>query len=317
MKQNKNKILITGGTGFIGSAIVDLLVNMNKQIIVYDNDFRGRINRLAKYKKKIKFIRGDIRDFKNLEKASRGVSTVIHLAYINGTKFFYTKPDLVLDVAIKGMINIIEISKKNKIKNIFLASSSEVYQTPSKVPTDENESLKIPSIFNPRYSYGGGKILSELMCIHLGKKIFKKIIIFRPHNVYGLDMGQEHVVPQFINKIKLVNKKNKKFYIEGTGQEIRSFIHIEDFARAFKAIFEKGRHLNIYNIGTQEKIRILDLAKLISKIVQKPIKIYKKPLKKGGTKIRVPDIKKIKNLGFKPEINIEQGLRKVLFYKCN
>ena len=151
------------------------------------------------------------------------------------------------------------------------------------------------------------------MSIHLGKKVFDKIIIFRPHNVYGPDMGQEHVVPELISKISTINKKNKKFYIEGSGKEIRSFIHIEDFTRAFKIIFEKGKHLNIYNIGTKEKIKIIDLAKLILKIIQKPIKIYKKPLKTGGTKIRVPDIKKIVNLGFKPKISIEKGLRKILF----
>ena len=130
--------------------------------MVYDNNFRGKINRLALNQKKIKYIKGDIRDLKKLEKASIGVNTIIHLAYINGTKYFYTKPDLVLDVAVKGMVNIIEISKKNKIKNLFLASSSEVYQTPTKIPTDENESLKIPCIFNPRYSYGGGKIYQNL-----------------------------------------------------------------------------------------------------------------------------------------------------------
>lgn len=313
MKNIKKKILVTGGTGFIGSSIVNLLLTMKKEVVVYDNNFRGKIKRLALNQKKIKLIKGDIRDLKKLEKASIGIDTIIHLAYINGTKYFYTKPDLVLDVAIKGMINIIEISKKNKIKNLFLASSSEVYQTPTKIPTDENESLKIPYIFNPRYSYGGGKILSELMSIHLGKKVFNKIIIFRPHNVYGPDMGQEHVVPELISKIGAINKKNNKFYIEGSGNEIRSFIHIEDFTRAFKIIYEKGKHLNIYNIGTKEKIKIIDLAKLILKIIQKPIKIYKKPLKTGGTKIRVPDIKKIVNLGFKQEISIEQGIRKILF----
>ena len=98
---------------------------------------------------------------------------------------------------------------KNKIKEIFLASSSEVYQTPIKIPTDEKEILKIPDVYNPRYSYGGGKILTELMGINYGKKYFKKMIIFRPHNVYGQDMGNEHVIPEFINKISINLLLNK------------------------------------------------------------------------------------------------------------
>ena len=87
--------------------------------MVYDNNFRGKINRLSLNQKKIKYIKGDIRDLKKLEKASIGVNTIIHLTYINGTKYFYTKPDLVLDVAVKGMVNIIEISKKIKLKSFF------------------------------------------------------------------------------------------------------------------------------------------------------------------------------------------------------
>ena len=93
------------------------------------------------------------------------------------------------------MLAGIESSVKNNIKNFFLASSSEVYQTPIKIPTDEEEMMKIPNVMNPRYSYGGGKILSELVGINYGRKYFKKLIIFRPHNVYSEDMGDDHVIP--------------------------------------------------------------------------------------------------------------------------
>ena len=91
---------------------------------------------------------------------------------------------------------------KNKIKELYLASSSEVYQTPDKIPTDENVSLKIPDIKNPRYSYAGGKILTELYGMNYGKKYFKKLSICRPHNVYGADMGNEHVIPEIISRMK-------------------------------------------------------------------------------------------------------------------
>ena len=93
-----------------------------------------------------------------------------------------------------------------------MASSSEVYQTPKKIPTDEKELLKVPDPYNPRYSYGASKMMTEIMSIHIGKKFLKKLIIFRPHNVYGPNMGNEHVIPEIINKIKYAVKKKKKIY---------------------------------------------------------------------------------------------------------
>ena len=306
----KKTFLVTGGTGFIGSNICELLIKKNYNVKIIDNNFRGSISKIKGIKKNVKFIKGDIRDRKALDKALKNTDAVIHLAYVNGTKHFYSKPVLVLDVAVKGILNIIEGCIKYKIKELYLASSSEVYQTPNKVPTDEKESLKIPNIFNPRYSYGGGKILTELMGIHYGKKYFKKLIIFRPHNVYGNNMGNEHVVPEFINRFKKL--KGKFFKIQGTGNEIRSFIYIEDFVDAFNLILNKGKHLNIYNIGTSQKIKIKELVKKLSKIFEKTIIIKKTPLLKGGTNIRIPDISKIKKLGFKYKFSLDKGLKKMI-----
>ena len=301
--ESKKNFLVTGGTGFLGSNICDLLVKQGHKVTIFDNNSRGGL-------KKIKFIKGDIRDKKKVYKSLNNINAVIHLAYINGTKYFYQKPDLILDVAIKGLINIFDGCKKYKIKELYLASSSEVYQTPIKIPTTEKEPLKIPDIYNPRYSYGGGKILTELVGINYGKKFFKKLIIFRPHNVFGPDMGNEHVIPEFINRAKKL--KNHKFKIQGTGNEKRSFIYIDDFVNAFGRILKKGKHLNIYNIGTNEVISIKNLAKLITQLLKKNIKIMQTPLQKGGTIIRNPDIKKIKKLGFKPKINLKKGLQLIL-----
>ena len=306
----KKTFVVTGGTGFIGSNICQLLVNANHSVKIFDNNSRGSISKIKKIKRKIKFIRGDIRNRESLNKALKNTDAVIHLAYINGTKYFYSNPVLVLDIAIKGILNIIEACIKNRVKELYLASSSEVYQTPHKIPTDELESLKIPDIFNPRYSYGGGKILTELMGVHYGKKYFKKLIIFRPHNVYGPDMGSDHVIPEFIKRFKTL--KRKKFKIQGTGNEIRSFIYIEDFIDAFELILKKGKHLNIYNIGTSEKIKIKELAFMLSRILKKKIILKKTSLARGGTKVRIPDINKIIRLGFKPKFNLDKGLKKIL-----
>ena len=173
-----------------------------------------------------------------------------------------------MDVAIKGLMNIIDGCIKFKIKNLILASSSEVYQTPNKIPTSEQEMIKIPDIYNPRYSYGGGKILTELVGLHYGKKYFKRLIIFRPHNVYGADMGKEHVIPELIKKIRKL-KSNNKLVIQGSGNETRSFIHIDDFVRALRILIKKGKHLNIYNIGTNEEVKIKYVAKTLLKIWEK------------------------------------------------
>ena len=307
----KKNILVTGGSGFIGSAIVSYLVKSGYKVIVYDNNSRGKTERLAKVRKYIKFIKGDIRDKKKLLSITGKVDTVIHLAYVNGTKFFYKKPFEILDIAVNGLINILEFCKKKKVKNFFLASSSEVYQNPLKIPTDEKEMLKIPNIYNPRYSYGGGKIISELYGLYFAKKFLKKFIIFRPHNVYGKDMGEDHVIPQFIKRFKKLGKR-KQFLIFGTGKEIRSFIYIDDFISGFSKIFKKGKNQEIYNIGTNEKIRISNLALLIANIFKKKIILRKTQILEGSPNVRCPNIKKIKKLGFKQNIRLKDGIKKIL-----
>ncbi len=302
------RILITGGTGFIGSAISNFFSKKGYKITILDNNSRGKLKRIKDNNKNINFILGDITKFEDVFKASKKQDYIFHLAAINGTKFFYQKPDKVLDVSCKGILNVVEVAKKLKIKNVFLASSSEVYHYPNKIPTDEQEPIKIPDVFNPRYSYAGGKILTELIGIN-NAKFFKKMIIFRPHNVYGSDMGDEHVVPELIEKVKSAKRILK---IKGSGLETRSFIYIDDFVKAFYLIFKKGKHLNIYNIGTEERIKIIDLANLIIKIFKKKIIIKKEQIAKGGTKHRMPDIKKIRKLGFKQTISIIQGLKKII-----
>jgi len=316
LKKNRKTFLVTGGTGFIGSNICELLVKKNYKVKIFDNNSRGDLGKIKIIKKKIKFIKGDIRNKSLLNKSLKDTDAVIHLAYVNGTKNFYKDPVKILDIAVKGILNVIDCCIKNNIKELYLASSSEVYQTPEKIPTEENEKLKIPDIYNPRFSYGGGKILTELMGIHYGKKFFKKLIIFRPHNVYGPDMGNDHVIPEFINRLVDLKNKHNKFIIKGTGNETRSFIFIEDFINAFDLILKRGKHLNIYNIGTSEEVKINKLAFKISKIFGKKITLKKTKIAKGSTKRRCPNISKIKRLGFRQKYNLNLGLKKTInWYK--
>ncbi len=308
----KKTYLVTGGTGFIGSNIANMLLKQNHKVIVYDNNSRGRITRIFSNNKNLTFVKGDIRNKKLLGKVfKKKLDTIIHLAYVNGTKYFYSKPDEILDIATKGLINVYDLAIKFKIKEIFLASSSEVYHQPEKIPTSEEETLKIPDIFNPRYSYSGGKILTELYAANFGRKYFRRSVVFRPHNVYGPDMGSEHVIPEFIKRFKKLKSSNK-FLIQGSGNEQRSFIHIDDFCQAFNLILKKGKNLNIYNIGTSEIVKINKLINILEKLFNKRVKIKKTNLSKGGTKIRCPNISKIKKLGFKQKIFLKEGLKKII-----
>ena len=113
----KKTFLITGGTGFIGSNISELLVKKNYNVKIFDNNSRGSISKIKKFKKKVKFIKGDIRKKDSVYRACKNTNAVIHLAYINGTKNFYKEPVKVLDIAVKGIINVLEGCIKNNPRN--------------------------------------------------------------------------------------------------------------------------------------------------------------------------------------------------------
>jgi nucleoside-diphosphate-sugar epimerase len=307
------RFLVTGGTGFIGSALVFRLIKEGHYVRVLDNDLRGVQERLAKISHEIDMVKADIRDANAVSAALRDIDIVCHLAYLNGTEFFYEKPELVLDIGVKGMVNIIDGCIKNNVRELVLASSSEVYQTPPVVPTDETVPLSVPDPLNPRYSYGGGKIICELMAINYGRKHFDKVVIFRPHNVYGPDMGWEHVIPQLAIRMKNICDINQEIFvafpIQGSGEETRSFVFIDDFIDGLMLVIEKGEHLNIYHIGTMDEIPIKGLATAIGAIFGKEIGIVQGAAPAGGTPRRCPDISKLTAIGYSPKISLHDGLR--------
>ena len=317
-----SRILVTGGSGFVGSGLVKALVKAGHGVRVLDDNSRGSPRRLAGVAKDIEFIAGDIRDAAQVEKAAQGMDEVHHLAFVNGTEFFYSQPDLVLDVGVRGMINVIDACRKQGIGTLVLASSSEVYQTPPKVPTDETAPLAIPDPLNPRYSYGGGKLISELMAINYGRKYFNRVLIFRPHNVYGPDMGWEHVVPQLASRLNAAAKTQPsgtlRLEIQGTGQETRSFCFIDDLVAGIMVMREKGEHLGIYHVGTMEEVTIADLAHRIAGIYGREITLVAGKPAPGGTARRCPDISKLAKLGYKPRVPLSEGLRPTLdWYRQN
>ena len=322
MREGTIKYLVTGGTGFIGSALVKRLLEEGSQVRVLDNGLRGDRGRLKDVAKRIELIDGDIRDIKTVQEACRGVDAVCHLAFLNGTEFFYSNPELVLEIGVKGMVNVLDACIQNRVRELILASSSEVYQTPPKTPTDETAPLSIPDPLNPRYSYAGGKIISELLAINYGRKHFDRVVIFRPHNVYGPDMGWEHVIPQLSLRMKEIAAKHpgKKvdFPIQGSGQETRAFIFIDDFTRGLMQVIKKGDHLGIYHIGTMDEVTIKDVAIKIGQYFEKEVSVVPGKLAEGGTIRRCPDIAKLKKIGFVPTITLDEGLRRtVTWYDKN
>lgn len=316
------RYLVTGGTGFIGSAIVRCLVHSGCQVVCYDNDSRGSSYRLNDVADDVQFVDADIRDKEALIQAAKGVDSLVHLAFVNGTEFFYDKPKLVLDVGVRGMINVLDVCAAVGIPELVLASSSEVYQTPPMVPTDESAPLSIPDVMNPRYSYAGGKLISELMAINYGRDRFGRVLIFRPHNVYGPDMGWEHVLPQFVTRLaKSVSESVSSpvmFEMQGDGTQTRAFIHIDDFVSGVMTILSRGKHLNIYHIGTMEEITIEYAAREIARLFGVEIEIRQLSVAQGGALRRCPDISKLKSLGFTPKISFKEGIPSLVdWYRNN
>jgi nucleoside-diphosphate-sugar epimerase len=311
-----SRILVTGGSGFIGSGLVKALVRAGHHVRVLDDNSRGSSRRLSEVTGAIEFIPGDIRDPAAVMKAVQGMDEVHHLAFINGTEFFYSQPDLVLDVGVRGMVNVIDASRKFGVGSLILASSSEVYQTPPNIPTDESAPLTIPDPLNPRYSYGGGKMISELMAINFGRKYFERVLIFRPHNVYGPDMGWEHVIPQLALRLDAASKKQPagtiRFEIQGSGQETRSFCFIDDLVAGVLVMRDKGEHLGIYHVGTMEEVSIGDLARRVAAQAGRDIDLVAGKPAPGGTARRCPDISKLGRLGYKPRVTLSDGLKPTL-----
>jgi nucleoside-diphosphate-sugar epimerase len=303
------KILVTGGTGFIGSHITRFLVKEGYSVRVLDDNTRGKNSRIGDVISEIELIEGDVSDFSLTESVCKNIDMVIHLAFINGTSNFYNHPDKVLNVAIKGILSIASAISKWNINDLILASSSEVYQFPDIFPTPEKVKMVVPDLVNPRYSYGLGKIIQEYYSYHAIREL-NNLTIFRPHNIYGSDMGNLHVIPQLFDKAIRAKEVGDEFIVEGTGSQTRSFCHINDFIQGFALILKASKGKQVFNIGTSEEVTISDLAGRIAKICDVNSSTLKSEMPAGGTSRRVPDISRLEALGYKSTVSLDDGLKK-------
>jgi len=304
--------LITGGAGFIGAALVRRLLDGGDGVRVLARCPQDQAVRLAGLESDIEYVEADVRNADAVTTAAKGVDGILHFAAITATDKFYDAPDQVLDVGVKGMLSVLDACAKHDIGELILASSSEAYQTPATVPTDETEPLSIPDPMNPRYSYAASKIISELMAINFGREHIGRVLVARPHNVYGPDMGWSHVLPHFIMRMKRLAAETPggpiRFPIMGTGDETRAFEYIDDFVDGTMVMMEKGEHLGIYHIGTDEETTIADAAKLIGNYYGRTVEIEPSPAPEGGTTRRCPDITKLSALGYRPKFGLADGL---------
>ncbi len=312
------KAVVTGAAGFIGSYLCSALAERGHDVVAVDNYARGRAERLSGHRN-IKAATCDVRDPIALAEAIAGSDVVFHLAAINGTENFYNRPELVLDVGVRGMLAVIDACKASGVTQLVVASSAEVYQTPSVVPTDETIPLVIPDPLNPRYSYGGSKLVSELIAFNYARDHFTKLQVFRPHNVYGPDMGWKHVIPQLVTRaLASAQAGSTVLEIQGDGHETRAFCYVEDVVDGILRMHERGGHREIYHIGSMEEVSIRHLTESVLRLLNLDLTITAGPGMVGATPRRCPDIRKMGSLGYAPRVSLEEGLaRTIAWYRTH
>jgi len=298
------KILITGGDGFIGKELVRQLSKKGHKIVSFDLNFAD-----DKTEKNVKKFSGSILNEMELHKAMQGCTHVIHLAAALGVEYTEKNRLECFEINIEGTKKILEASVKKGVKKIIFSSSSEVYGNQNKSFFDENTNLQVLS------NYGVSKIVGEEYLRAYYEKYNLNYNIVRFFNVYGINQKDNFVMTKFIKSI--IKKQN--LYIYGSGNQIRSFCHVEDAVKGVILVLNKGNKNQIYNIGNDnEPVKLYALAKKCVKYLHSKSKIikidykYSDRLQSREVVKRIPGIKKIKKeLKFKAKITLKEGINRI------
>lgn len=309
--KNKN-VLITGGTGFVGSYVVEQLVERGANVSVTSRS--GNTENIKSIKKEVRIVKGNLIDPHISEKATKKIDIVLHLAAkVSGIEYNRLHPATMFYENVCIAQNVFNASIKNNVERILVTSSACVYPRNASIPTKENEGfLDDPEPTN--LGYGWSKRTLELLGRFYSEEFGIKVGIGRPYNTYGprdnFEKDTSHVIPAMIER---VYKSKSDFIVWGTGKQTRSFIYVEDVARGLIEVIEKYPKCEPLNIGSDEEITIEELAKLILKISGKDLKIKFDTSKPDGQPRRNCDISYAKEkIKFKSNTALEEGVYRTI-----
>lgn len=310
------RYLITGGAGFIGSHLAENLIARGDNVLVLDNFSTGSEVNLANIRKKIDVERVDILDQKIIDKFVKNVDFVVHLAAALGVFNIVSKPLDSLKVNLQGTEILLESASKYT-KPFLLASTSEIYGKNTKVPLNEEDDRIVGHPLRSRWSYSEAKAVDESLAYfyfqekNLPARIVRFFNTVGPRQVghYGM------VLPRFVSAAL----KNEPLFVYGSGDQVRCFCHVNDAVRAMMLVIDSPKALGqVYNVGSDEQISIMALAKRVIEITGSKSIInqldYNEAYPSGfeDIQIRVPDISKIKSsLGWQPKINLDRIIKDV------
>jgi len=294
------RVLVTGGAGFIGSNLVDRLVESSHKVTVLDNLSTGNIANLDKVKEKINFINIDIAKDK-LDNYFENIDYVFHLAGLADIVPSIENPKAYFEVNLFGTLNVLEASKIKKIKKFIYAASASCYGIPKDYPTNEKSKI------DPKYPYALTKYLAEEAVLHWTKVYKMPSISLRFFNAYGPRSRTTGAYGAVFGVFLAQKLANKPLTIVGDGNQTRDFIYVSDLVEAIILAAEKGKNSEIYNIGGGKETSINTIAKMIS---DSKVYIPKRP---GEPDRSLADITKIKSeLNWKPKIDIEEGVKMLI-----
>ncbi len=295
------KVVVTGGAGFIGSHLVDLLVKKNYQVIVIDNLITGNIENLKKVKKKIKFINLDISKDENLKGHFKETNFVFHLAGLADVIPSIKNPKEYYKTNVNGTFNVLEASRLANVKKFVYAASASCYGLPDKIPTPETSEIK------PTYPYALTKWLGEELVMNW-KKIYNfPAISLRFFNVYGPRSNFTGAYGSVFGVFLAQKLAKQPFTIVGNGKQTRDFVYVNDVANAMYQAAISEIDGEIFNVGSSEEISINRICELLA---GEKVYIPKRP---GEPDRSLADINKIKKLlKWKPIVSIEEGTKHLL-----